>query len=343
MRQPQTRYARKGDLSIAYQVVGSSGPWLIYVPGFVSHLDLQWTDLGFSRFLQRLASFTGADRTALLGFSEGGPTCAMFAATWPERTTALIVYGSYAIGRPTEEELQQAGVRRQRYERTIAAFDNVVAHWGEGLLGELLAPSARGEMQRRFWGIYERAGASPAMARALIEAAKQADVSQVLPAIQAPTLVIHRIGDIFPVGGGRYFANRVPGARFVELPGDDHAFWAGESEAVVDEIQAFLTGTPTATEPDRVLATLLFTDIVGSTERASELGDQRWRQLLDEHNTHVRTLLERFGGTELDTARGQLFCEFRRPRPSRGVCRRHRQLAEHARAKRPGWCPHGRM
>jgi class 3 adenylate cyclase len=151
------------------------------------------------------------------------------------------------------------------------------------------------------------------MARALIEAAKQANVSEVLPTIRVPTLVLHRTGDIFPIAGGRYFAKRVSGARFVELPGDDHAFWAGDYDAVVDEIQKFLTGAPASTEPDRVLATLLFTDIVGSTRRVSEVGDQRWHQLLELHNSQVRALLDRFGGRELNTMGDGFFASFDGP------------------------------
>jgi len=151
------------------------------------------------------------------------------------------------------------------------------------------------------------------MARALIEAAKQADVSEILPTIRVPTLVLHRTGDIFPIAGGRYFAKRVSGARFVELPGDDHAFWAGDYDAVVDEIQKFLTGAATSTEPDRILATLLFTDIVGSTRRASEVGDQRWHQLLEVHNNQIRALLERFGGRELNTMGDGFFASFDGP------------------------------
>ncbi len=238
----------------------------------------------------------------------------MFAATWPERTSALIVYGSYAVGRPADETLREAGVRPEEYQRTIAGFDEAVAHWGEGRLGDLLAPSARSDLQRSFWGVFERAGASPAMARALIEAAKQADVTGILPTIRAPTLVLHRSGDIFPVAGGRYFASLVGGARFIELPGDDHAFWAGDYDAVVDEIQRFLTGAaPALAEPDRMLSTLLFTDIVGSAERASAVGDQRWHQLLDVHHAQVRALLGRFGGRELDAAGDGFFASFDGP------------------------------
>jgi len=349
VQQPQTRYVQRGEVSIAYQVVGDRGPDLVIVPGFISHLDLQWTDLGFSRFLERLSSFTrlilydkpgtglsdpiphvptleeriadiravldavGSERTALLGFSEGGPTCALFAATWPERTSALIPYGSFARGRWTEEQLHRVGFTFEDYERVRSGFADVIAHWGEGRLGRLIAPSATGEVQRSFWAIFERAGASPAMARALVEAAIRADVTAVLPTIQAPTLVLHRTGDVFPIAGGRHFARTIPGARFVELPGDDHAFWAGDIGPVIAEIEEFLTGMRTAAAPDRLLATILFTDIVGSTERARALGDHDWHVLLEEHNARVRDLLERFGGRELDTSGDGFFASFEGP------------------------------
>jgi class 3 adenylate cyclase len=365
MQNPQTRYVQRGEVSIAYQVVGGRGPDLVIVPGFISHLDLQWTDLGFSRFLERLASFTrlilydkpgtglsdpipnvptleeriadiravldaaGSNQAALFGFSEGGPVCALFAATWPERTSALVLYGTYACGRPSEELLGEAGVTLEEYERIASAFEDVVAHWGEGRLGRLIAPSAQGEVQRRFWGVFERAGASPAMARALIEASMRADVTTVLPTIQAPTLVLHRNGEVFPIAAGRYLARGIPGAKLVELTGVDHAFWVGDVESVLVELEEFLTGMRTAAAPDRLLATVLFTDIVGSTERASELGDRGWHEVLDEHNARVRELLERFGGRELDTAGDGFFASFEGPGAAvRCACAIGRSLRE---------------
>jgi class 3 adenylate cyclase len=339
----------RGEISIAYQVVGERGPDLIIVPGFISHLDLQWTDLGYSRFLERLASFTrlimydkpgtglsdpiphvptleeriadirvvldavGSRQTALLGFSEGGPVCVLFAATWPERTSALVLYGTYAHGRPTEEAILAEGATLEEYERVVNGFAEVVAHWGEGRLGRLIAPSAQGEVQRRFWGVFERAGASPAMARALIEASMRADVTAVLPTIQAPTLVLHRNAEVFPIAAGRQLARLIPAARLVELEGADHAFWVGEIEPVLAEIEEFLTGARTAAAPDRLLATILFTDIVDSTEHARELGDRGWHELLEEHNARIRGLLERFGGRELDTAGDGVFASFEGP------------------------------
>jgi class 3 adenylate cyclase len=349
VQSPETRYVQRGEVNIAYQVVGESGPALIIVPGFISHLDLQWMDPGYSRFLERLASFTrlilydkpgtglsdpipnvptleeriadikavldavGVERTALLGFSEGGPVCALFATTWPTRTSALILYGTYAHGRPSEEELLAAGATLEEYQRVASGFEDVVAHWGEGRLGSLIAPSAQGELQRRFWGVFERAGASPAMAQALIEASMRADVTSVLPTIQAPTLVLHRNREIFPIASGRQLAHMIPGARLVELDGEDHAFWVGDVEPVLAELEEFLTGMRTPEPQDRLLATILFTDIVGSTQRAGELGDRGWHDLLDEHNARVRELLARFDGRELDTAGDGFFASFEGP------------------------------
>ena len=349
MQSPETRYVKRGEVSIAYQLVGERGPYLVIVPGFISHLDLQWTDVGYSRFLERLASFTrlilydkpgtglsdpiphvptleeriadiravldavGAERTALFGFSEGGPVCALFAATWPERTSALVLYGTYSHGRPSEAEIRAEGLTLEDYERVAAGFMDVVDHWGEGRLGRLIAPGAQGEIQRRFWGVFERAGASPAMARALIEASMRADVTPVLPTIQAPTLVLHRDREIFPVAAGRQLARLIPGARLVELDGEDHAFWAGDFESILAELEEFLTGMRTPEPQERLLATVLFTDIVGSTERASELGDRGWHELLDEHNARVRDLLARFEGRELDTAGDGFFASFDGP------------------------------
>ena len=360
MASPQTQYARNGDVSIAYQVVGGSGPDLVLVPGFMSHLDLQWTDPGFSRFMRRLSSFTrlilfdkpgtglsdpiphvptleerisdlrcvldtvGSRRTALLGFSEGGPTCVLFAASWPDRASALILYGSFATGRPSDALLRRAGVDPAAYERVVAGFSDAVTHWGEGRLGRLLAPSDASELQRHFWGVFERAGASPAMARALLEASLRSDVTTILPSVRAPTLVIHRRGDVFPVGGGRFLAERIPQARLAEFPGDDHVFWSGDIEPIVGEIQQFLTGARATPEADRMLATVLFTDIVGSTDRARELGDRRWLEVLDAHNVRVRQLLEEFGGREIDSAGDGFFATFDGPvravRCARAIC-----------------------
>jgi class 3 adenylate cyclase len=182
-------------------------------------------------------------------------------------------------------------------------IDHMVDHWGEGTALDIFAPSiAESAAMRSAYALFERAAASPAMVRALFAAAREVDVRAVLPTIGVPTLVLHRTGDIpIPVEIGREMAEAVPGARYVEFPGDDHVPWVGESEPILDEIEEFVTGTRHAAEPDRVLATVMFTDIVGSTERAAELGDRRWRELLERHDVLVRAHLELFGGREVKT------------------------------------------
>ncbi len=344
MQQPRTRYAKSDGVSVAYQVVGD-GPFdLVFVPGFISHLDLQWGDPAVASFLKRLASFSrlivfdkrgtglsdpvsevptlekrmddvraimdaaGSERAALFGFSEGGPMSILFSATYPERTEALVLYGTYARG---------TGDPGHPWGPSSAAWAKVrqgLEPWGEGRTLQILAPSiAGGELQRRLRGLYERAAASPAMARALIDAVAQMDVTHVLPMIRVRTLVIHRSEDFIPVEGGRYIAEEIKGARYVELPGPDHLPWVGDAEAILDEVEEFLTGARHGPEPDRMLATVLFTDVVGSTERAAALGDRRWRELLDAHHALVRGELERFRGREINTAGDSFLATFDGP------------------------------
>ena len=169
-------------------------------------------------------------------------------------------------------------------------------HWGEGRVVDLFAPSVANRVQRRFWATFERAAASPSMARALLDAVFRIDVTPILPSVAVPTLILHRTGDVIPITNARLMAARIPGARLVELPGDDHAFWFGDFEQIVDEAEAFLTGARSAAEPDRRLATVLFTDMVGSTERAAALGDRGWRDVLERHDAVVREHVEAFRG-----------------------------------------------
>jgi len=241
-----------------------------------------------------------AQRAALFGLSEGGPMSLLFAATYPERTTALIMFGSFAKLIPAPGylwELQEAF--DERSELFVDAWEN---HWGEGRALGLFMPSIAGDANvQRMLGMFERAAASPAMVRALAQFNREIDVTQVLPIIDVPTLVLHRANDFIPSDYGRYIAEHVPGARFVELEGGDHLPWLGNADAVADEVEQFLTGARHAVEPNRVLATMLFTDIAGSTERAAELGDDRWRALLDSHNELVRRQLAAFGGREVKT------------------------------------------
>ena len=337
MALPRTKYARSGDLSIAYQVMGDGPIDLVYVMGWVSHLEAFWMHPGQERFFRRLASFSrlilfdkrgtglsdrvainelptleermddvravmdaaGSKHAALFGVSEGGPMCALFAATYPERVSALIMYGSYAKRvwareypwAPTPEE-------RQRW------YDQIEQGWGGAVDADTMAPSAADDPSfREWWATYLRMSVSPGAALALGHMNTQVDIRDVLPTIRVPTLILHRVGDRDQdVGGARYMAGRIPGAKYVELPGEDHLPFVGDQESILDEVDEFLTGARHYYEPDRVLATVLFTDIVGSTERAATLGDRQWRELLELHNRLVRGQLERFRGREVDTA-----------------------------------------
>ena len=363
--QPPTRYAKSGDVNIAYQVVGDGPLDLVYVPGWVSHLDLNWEEPGSGRFLERLASFSrlilfdkrgtglsdrvspnelptleqrmddvrtvmdavGSEQASLFGASEGGPMCALFAATYPERVRSLVMYGSYARGLP-DDDYPWATTRWATTPEDLEEMLEILEDtWGEphDLLG-FWGPSIAGhERYKRWWSRYLRMSASPAAAVTLSRMNHQVDIRHVLPAIQAPTLLIHRVQDSLVVAdGSRYMADRIPDARYVELPGEDHLWFFGDQDALLDEVEQFLTGSRQAREPDRVLATVMFTDIVGSTERAAELGDQRWRELLSSHEALVRAQLERFRGREVQMLGDGVLATFDGParaiRCARTIC-----------------------
>jgi pimeloyl-ACP methyl ester carboxylesterase len=333
VRAPETHYAKSGDVNIAYQVVGDGPLDLVVVPGFVSHLENDWDEPRSAQFLERLASFSrlirfdkrgtglsdrpgelpdletrmddvravidavGSERAALFGYSEGGPLCCLFAATYPDRTTALVLYGTYAKRADPDDDYPWAATWEQRE----AYADEVEREWGvESDLGTM-APNADAALTA-WWRARARASASPGAARALILMNSRMDVRNVLPTIQVPTLVLHRSGDRDSrPEEGRYIADRIPSARFVELAGEDHIPWI-DADQIVDEVEEFLTGVRRGPEPDRVLATVLLTDIVGSSERAADLGDRRWRDLLEAHHALVRGELARWRGIEVDTA-----------------------------------------
>jgi pimeloyl-ACP methyl ester carboxylesterase len=337
MRQPETKYAKSGDVNIAYQTVGD-GPFdLVFVMGWVSHLEYFWDEPSFARFLDRLASFSrlilfdkrgtglsdrvpdhelptieqrmddvravmdaaGSDRAALFGVSEGGPMCAVFAATYPKRTSALVMYGTYAK-RIWDPDYPWAPTPEQRQQW----YDLLEQGWGGVTDVATLAPSvAQDDRFRQWWATYLRRSASPGAALALAHMNTQIDIRAVLPVIGVPTLVIHRTGDLnIDVGGARWMAGQIPGAKYVELPGADHLPFVGNQDAILDEVEQFLTGSRGAAERDRVLATVMFTDIVSSTKRAHEVGDRAWRELLEQHHALVRRALERFRGREIDSA-----------------------------------------
>jgi class 3 adenylate cyclase len=316
-------------------VVGDGPVDLVLVLGFTTHLELQWESPAFASFFDRIGSFArlilfdkrgsglsdpvtevptleqriddvravmdaaGSERAALFGISEGGPMSVLFAATHPARAGALVLYG--AMGRTTEApDYPWASPAEALRESAVEFF---VPYWGqqpEGML-ELFAPSLAGDPQAvEFTARMERSSASPAMVRQIFEMFLDIDVRAVLPTIHVPTLVLHRHGDrVVNRRAGEELAARIPGARYVELAGIDHLPWAGDAESVLGEIEEFLTGTRTPPEPDRELATVMFTDIVGSTERLAALGDARWAEVLRAHQAGVRNELHRYRGREV--------------------------------------------
>ena len=346
---PETRYARSADgVHIAYQVLGDSPIDLVLAPGFVSHLEHSWDDPALARFLRRLGSFSrlivfdkrgtglsdrdptdraplledrvndiaavmdaaGSARAAIMGISETAAMSLLFAATHPERTTAVIAYGSWTNGND----------RRPAYPWAPSSeddewLDELERNWGRGAMFiEDIVPSLVGDKRYEAWyAKLERLAASPGAAVGLARMAMQIDVRDILPTIHVPTLVLHRRDDrAIPIDDGRYIADHVPGAKFIELPGADHWPWIGDAQAV-EEIQEFLTGMRDGGEIDRVLVTVMFVDIVDSTVHAAELGDRRWADLLETFYLAVRRELERFRGQEIDTAGDGFFVTFDGP------------------------------
>ena len=252
----------------------------------------------------------GSEQAALMGTSEGGPMNLLFAATYPKRTAALILVASYA--RLSAASDYPWGTPTEVSDKLLDRMDK---EWGTGVTLGAVAPSHRDDPQmREWWARYQRQAASPGAAVALLRMAYDSDVRSALSAIRTPTLILHRSKDrMMPVGHGRYLAQHIQGAKFVELPGQDHLFFVGGADAMLDEIQEFLTGTREPGEPERILATVLFVDIVSSTERAAQLGDQRWHELLEGYYELARRELTRFRGREIDTAGDGFFAAFDGP------------------------------
>ena len=350
--QAETRYARSGDTHIAYQVVGQ-GPFdLVYVPGWVSHVELCWEEPTYARFLNRLASFArlimfdkrgtglsdrvrddqlptleermddlnvvmnavGSERAALIGFSEGGNLSALFAATYPERTTALVMYGTFAK-RIWSQDYPWAPTPEERQKE----YELIEREWGNLMDLEHYVPSMiEDEAFARRLATYFRRSASPGAAVTLLRMNTQIDITNVLPAIHVPTIVIHRTGDRDSnVEEGRWLADRIPGARFKELPGNDHFPWVGDQDAILNEIQEFLTGVRPVSDGTRVLATIMFTDIVGSTQLAHKVGDQAWTSLLDRHDHICEDSIHRFRGRLVNRTGDGVLATF--DGPGRGI------------------------
>jgi class 3 adenylate cyclase len=344
----ETQYAKKGDAHIAYQVVGEGPLDIVLVSTWFSHVEARWELPGYAQYLRRLSSFSrlisfdkygiglsdpipskelppledwmddvsavmdavGLERAAIVGAGEASPMAELFAATYPERTSALVLLNptarisaapGYEIGAPPEVQ-----------ERLVSLVDQT---WGRGDLIAALNPTLAGDSAAmEAWGRFFRLSASPATAAAVIRMLVELDVRDVLPSINVPTLIVHRQDNpIVTVDQGRYVAERIDGAKFVVVPGADYGLAVGDVDAVIDEVEEFLTGSRPAHPTDRVLATVLFTDIVDSTPRAVELGDARWRQVLEQHDALARGEVARFGGTIADFTGDGLVASFEGP------------------------------
>jgi class 3 adenylate cyclase len=346
VQKPITSYAWNGSVAIAYQVIAREAPDLLLVPGSVTHLDLLWDQPRVARFLSRLAGFSrlilmdprglglsdrletvpsmdervgdilavldaaGSQRATLFGNADTGPPVMAAAALHPDRVERLVLLGTFAKGSWSED--YPIGWN----DESAADFQTFVREeWGRKSRIEEVAPSAREDEAFRAWyQVLSRLGASPGAALALEEMTRNADVRHLLERIQVPTLVMHRADDpLNPPEHGRHLAEHIPGAVLRELPGEDFVMWAGDTDAIADEIEEFMTGRRAAAEPTRVLATVAFTDVVGSTSKAAALGDRTWSDLLEAHHDRIRAELQRFGGREIDTAGDGFFVTFSSP------------------------------
>lgn len=344
----ETKYARSGDVHIAYQVIGDGPIDLVFVPGWVSHVELSWEVSVYASFLIKLASFSrliifdkrgtglsdrvglrnlptleeraedllvvmdavGSEKAAVFGFSEGGNMSAYFAASHPERTIALVMFGTFAkriwapdypwAPKPEDREREIVGVERD---------------WGGGLDLEKYMPSMMHDQSfLESMATYLRRSASPGAAVALLRMNTQIDISGILPTIRSPSLVLHRTGDRDAnIEEGRWIADKIPGSQFVELPGEDHFPYVGDQDAVVDHVQEFLTGELPKKPVTRVLASILFTDIVSSTKAAGEMGDAAWRELLNRHDQMCRSTIDRFQGENVKSTGDGILATFDGP------------------------------
>ena len=340
MQIPEVRYVRNGDVALAYQVFGEGPIDLVYLPAFINNIEIAWESPDYARFLRRLASFarvifmdrrgTGlsdrmspadlppletlmddlrvvldaadSNQAALFAYADAACLCALFAGTFPDRVRAQILFAVSAAGVASDDYPWQWDA-----EEWDVYYKGLAAGWGTQAYAEEVVPwfhpSLAGDVRHtNWWARFMRQSASPNAAEAIERIWQLIDIRPILPTISAPTLVIHRVDDrVERVEAGRDVASRIPGARLVELPGGDDSPWAGDQDAVLDEVERFLTGGRHVADVDRVLATVLFTDIVGSTTKAVDLGDEQWSEVLSRHDELVRAELERFRGREVDT------------------------------------------
>ena len=363
--QPEARYARLGEDRIAYQVLGEGPPDLIMTTGNYSHVDMVWEDPGIALFLRTLASFSrlivfdrrgtgasdpqppgslppwesyaqdltavldevGSQQAALLAQLDASPMALFFAGTRPERTRALILANAAAKFLAADD--YPIGVPPEVAEALLAQFDQL---WGTEAMAAMFAPSRAGDQRFCRWlARFQRAVASPRVVQAFLRANLEMDARPILPLIQAPTLVLHRRDYQFiPIANGRYLAEHISGARVVELDGTEQSLFWETPEAVLDHIERFLTGMRRGVQPTRTLATVLFTDIVSSTERAEELGDRRWRELLNVHDELTGRVVEEFSGRLVKTTGDGILATFDGP----GRARRDPGLQDRARPRR---------
>jgi class 3 adenylate cyclase len=346
-RPSRVQYAKSGDVEIAYQVLGDAGLDLVFFAGWISHLDLGWEDPLRAAFYRRLASFSrlilfdkrgtglsarddrsstleermddvravmdaaGSERAALFGLSEGGPLSMLFAATYPARVQALVLCETL-VGGTKDPDFAPGQQARDIFTLLHRVVDD---SWGEGGSLDWLAPSLAGvAASRQYVARLERASATPATAHAHLTWLTDIDVRPVAASLRLPTLVIHREGDrVIPVEMGRWLGRHIAGAKYIEQADENHAPWVGATGELLDAVEAFLTGSQHSPEPNRMLTTILFTDIVGSTDSAMRLGDRRWSEILEAHHRVVREQLERFRGREIDTAGDGFFAAFDGP------------------------------
>lgn len=343
---PEIRYATSGDVSIAYHVLGAGPPDIVVTPGAISHLEIEWEYALYRRFFERLATFArvirfdkrgtglsdrlsddrlptieeraddiravmdavGSEQATIFGLSDGGAMACLMAASHPDRTAGLVLYATEVFDRqrPSDEQIAAAVERARSEWGSEAQARRYLAHFAPSVADDPDAISMEARVTR--------SGASPGSFASLLRIGRELDIRDVLPAIRVPTLVLHRTGDrVVDVTQGRLLAASIADARLVELPGEDHYQWIGDQDAIIDEIEEFVTGVRDPGERNRVLATVVFTDIVDSTALAVELGDRAWRQLLERHHAMVRKELVRYRGREVDTAGDGFLASFDGP------------------------------